>query len=80
MTDITQTMMLNGCLEGNAELELDRICCCIHHVRGTTKRYIILKEIASDIKTNLFIFLRRNKFETMYCKKVPEFEGLKNNI
>jgi len=77
MTDITQTMMPNGCLEGNTELELDRICCCIRHVRGTTKIYIFLKESASDTKTNLFIFLRRNTFETVYCKTVPEFEGLK---
>ena len=40
MTSITQTMMSNGCLEGNTELELDHICCCIRHVRGTTTRYI----------------------------------------
>jgi len=61
--------MSNGCLEGNTELEHDSICCCIRHVRGTTKRYIFLKESASDIKTILFIFLRRNKFETVYCKQ-----------
>lgn len=77
MTDITQTMMLNGCLEDNTDLELDHIYCCICHVRGTTKRYIFLKDSASDTKTNLFSFLRRNKFETVYCKTVPEFEELK---
>jgi hypothetical protein len=70
-------MMWNGYPEGKTELELNRICCCIHHVRGTTKREIFLKESASDTKTNLFIFLKRNKLETVSCKTVPEFEGLK---
>lgn len=77
MTDVTQKMMSNGYHEGNTELELDRICRCIRHVRGTIKREIFLKENASDTKTNLFIFLRRNKLETVSCKTVPEFEGLK---
>ena len=77
MTDITQTMTLNGCPEGNTELELDCICCFIQHVKGTTNSWICLIESASDTKASLFIFLRRNKFETVYCKTVPEFEGLK---
>jgi len=71
MTSITQTMMSNGYLEGSTELELDHIWCCIRHVRGTTTRYIFWK------KVHLIRNLRRNKFETVYCKTVPEFEVLK---
>lgn len=50
MTDITQTMTLNGCPEGNTELELDCICCFIQHVKGTTNSWICLIESASDTK------------------------------